>query len=199
MDNFVLSQLKRNLIIHLKDNIYQTVYDVIKAQGFDKYLTAKGRKENRIEYYNIPAAFDIETSSFYQDGEKRAVMYIWQLGICGVNFTGRTWEDLKDTLRAVRAALDISQYKRLVIYDHNLSYEFQWIRKHFTWKQVFAIDMRKVCYAVTEDGFEFRCSYILTGKSLEQVGKDLTVLPVDKLHSLDYKLIRLSNTEIDPE
>ena len=163
-------------------------------------MTAKGRKENRIEYYNIPAAFDIETSSFYQDGEKKACMYIWQLGVCGVNFTGRDWESLLETMRALHDVLDLSYYKRLVLYDHNLSYEFQWIRKHLKWKQVFAIDMRKVAYAVTEDGFEFRCSYILTGKSLEQVGKDLTMLPVDKLHTLDYKLIRLPKiTPIDKD
>ena len=200
MESYALSHLKSPLIIHGKTNeMYQVVYDAIKAQRFDKYITAKGRKENRIEYYNIPAAFDIETSSFYQDGQKRAVMYIWQFGICGLNFTGRTWVDFLETLRAVKAALDISLYKRLVIYVHNLSYEFQWFRKHIKWKQVFAIDMRKVCYAVSEDGFEFRCSYILTGKSLDQVGKDLTLLPVDKLHTLDYKLIRLSTTDIEQE
>ena len=98
-------------------------------------------------------------------------MYIWQLGICGINFTGRTWEQLLEALRAVKDALGISLQKRLVIYVHNLSYEFQWMRKWLSWKQVFAIDSRKVAYAVTEDGFEFRCSYILTGKSLEMVGK----------------------------
>lgn len=199
MESFMSSHLTQISLTHLESDIYDTVYDIISKQGFDKHLTAKGKKENRIEYYNIPAAFDIETSSFYQDGEKKACMYIWQLGICGCNFTGRTWDDLIETLRAVKAALNISLYKRLVIYVHNLSYEFQFIRKHFSWKQVFAIDMRKVAYAVDNDGFEYRCSYILTGKSLEQVGKDLTMLPVDKLHTLDYKLIRLSTTHIDQE
>ena len=32
-------------------------------------------------YYNIPCAFDIETSSFYEGDEKRAIMYIWQFAI----------------------------------------------------------------------------------------------------------------------
>lgn len=126
-------------------------------------------------------------------------MYIWQLGICGYNFTGRTWEGFLEALRGIKEALNVNPLNRLVIYVHNLSYEFQWVRKHLKWKQVFAIDARKVAYGVTEDGFEFRCSYILTGKSLEMVGNDLTVLPCDKLHSLDYNLVRLPTTEISPE
>ena len=128
--------------------------------------------------------------------KKQGCMYIWQLGICGVNYTGRTWEDLLEALRAVKDALDISVDKRLVIFIHNASYEFQWARKHLKWRQVFAIDERKVAYGVTEDGFEFRCSYILTGKSLEMVGEDLTELPCEKLHTLDYKLIRLPTTPL---
>ena len=159
----------------------------------------KGRKENKITYYNIPCAFDIETSSFYQNGEKRGCMYIWQLGICGYNFTGRTWNDLLDAVKAIKEVFDLSINKRLVFYIHNASYEFQWMRHYFKWKQVFAIDTRKVAYAVTEDGLEFRCSYILTGKTLEMVGADLKEIPCDKLHTLDYTQIRLPDTEITPE
>ena len=168
----------------------------IYLQGVEKHIVSKGKQENKIEYYNIPAAFDIETSSFYVDKKKQGCMYIWQLGICGVNFTGRTWEDLKETLRAAKDSLDISVYKRLVIYIHNESYEFQWMRHYFEWQHVFAIDERTVAYGVTKDGFEFRCSYILTGKSLEMVGEDLQEIKCDKLHTLAYKQIRLSSSYI---
>ena len=37
--------------------------------------------ERSPDYYNIPAAFDIETSSLYDRGNKFATMYIWQFGI----------------------------------------------------------------------------------------------------------------------
>lgn len=195
------SKLTNFQIIHLNHkNAYKKTLDVLLVDSWDEYTVTKGRNENKITYYNIPAAFDIETSSFYHNGEKCACMYIWQLGICGYNFTGRTWTDLTDCLQAVRDVFDLSPDKRLVIYDHNLSYEFQWIRKHLEWLQVFAIDTRKVAYAVTKDGFEFRCSYILTGKSLEMVGNDLKEIPCDKLHTLDYTQIRLPDvTEISPD
>ena len=68
-------------------------------------------------------------------------------------------EKLQDTLL-------LKNNRRLVVYVHNLSYEFQFMRKHFTWKSVFSIDSRKPIYAVTDFGIEFRCSYILSGYSL---------------------------------
>ena len=200
-ESFILSHLQSPKRIHLEGekDVFFRVFRELNAKGFEEHTCTKGRNENKITYYNIPAAFDIETSSFYKGEEKQGCMYIWQLGVCGYNFTGRTWEAFLEALRGIKEALEINPLKRLVIYVHNLSYEFQWVRKHLKWRQVFAIDSRKVAYGVTEDGFEFRCSYILTGKSLEMVGNDLTVLPCDKLHSLDYSLTRLPSSEISPE
>ena len=167
--------------------------------GLDRFTCSKGRKENKIEYLNIPAAFDIETSSFYHNKIKHGCMYIWQLGISGYNYTGRTWDEFIDALEALRDAFDLSEKKRLVIYVHNLSYEFQWMHKHLDLLDVFALDDRKVAYCITSYGIEFRCSYILTGKSLQMVGEDLTIIKCEKLHTLDYKLVRLPTTYISPE
>ena len=47
----------------------------------------------KISWYNVPAAFDIETSSFYSQGEKQANMYIWQFGILNWVTYGRTWDE----------------------------------------------------------------------------------------------------------
>lgn len=194
----MLSHLKRKKIIHLKngeDNIREIVHKTLDQEDWKKLLISN-RKKNPTNYYNVPCAFDIETSSFYQDGEKKACMYIWQFGICGYCFTGRTWWDFMEFIEAVREVFDLSLDQRLVVYVHNLSYEFQFIRKWFTWKQVFAIDMRKPAYGVTDFGLEFRCSYILTGKSLEKCGDDLRIIKCKKLHTLDYSLPRHSGTEL---
>ena len=188
------------VIIHLKinDDIPGIVRPVLMSykEKFEKLIIYNGSKKNPCRYYNMPCAFDIETSSFYKDGEKQACMYIWQFGVCGLCFTGRTWEQFKTFVQVLRECLDLSPELRLFVGVHNLSYEFQFIRKWFTWENVFAIDSRKVAYGVTTDGLEFRCTYILTGKSLETVGHDLREIKVEKLHTLDYKLIRTSETEI---
>lgn len=74
-------------------------WEYFNEQNFTENITEifKGMKtisKNKIKYYNIPCAFDIETSSFYEDGEKRNIMYVWQLGINN-NYVviGRTWPE----------------------------------------------------------------------------------------------------------
>lgn len=150
-----------------------------------------------VEYYNIPCAFDIETTSFYSDNEKRATMYVWQMCVNGYVYIGRTWQELMQFMCTIINRLNLSNNRRLVVYVHNLSYEFQFIRKWFEWDNVFAIDSRKVVKAVTISGIEFRCSYLLTGKSLNKVGKDLTTFKIHKMTGyLDYSLKRNSLTRL---
>lgn len=153
------------------------------------------------EYYNIPAAFDIEVTSFYQGAKlsenKRAIMYIWQLGIYNFVTTGRTWSEFLNLLEMLRKILYLSDDRRLVLYVHNLPYEFQFIRKHLRWDEVFILSKRKPVYA-RSDGIEFRCSLKLAGgKSLENVGKDLQKYKVQKeVGNLDYNLIRTPLTPL---
>lgn len=124
-------------------------------------------------------------------------MYSWGLGINGRVCFGRTWFEFVNAINILHNIYNLSIEKRLVIYVHNLAYEFQWIKNLFKWHTVFAIDSRKPIYAVTENGIEFRCSYLLSGFSLESLGKNLTKYKCRKLvGSVDYSLIRHSNTEL---
>lgn len=157
------------------------------------------RKE---EYYNVPAAFDIETSSFYVDDvvapeRKRAIMYHWQFGILGMVTCGRTWEELLSFFATLRAILGISDSLRLVVYVHNLPYEFQFMRKHLDWDKVFILDNRKPVYA-RSSGLEFRCMLKLAGgRSLSAVADDLQTYKVQKMvGDLDYSKIRTPLTPL---
>ena len=97
----------------------------------------------KVQYYNIPVCFDIETSSFMDQNEKRSCMYIWMFSIDDNIIIGRTWEDflyLCDEL-VKRYSLHW-KFRRMVIYVQNLSYEFQWICHYFKWQKVFALDNR---------------------------------------------------------
>ena len=162
----------------------------------DKYSVVTKRKNGeKFVYINLVASFDIETSSFYEKKEKRAIMYAYGLGVDGKVKIGRTWEEFLNDLEVIKKHYDISLKRRLIIYVHNLSYEFQFMRKRFKWNKVFALDTREVCYALTESGFEFRCSYILSNSSLANLSSQLTKFKIKKLvGDLDYSKIRHSKT-----
>lgn len=153
------------------------------------------RNGNKGSVYNTPCVFDIETSSFYEGENKRCCMYAWVFGINGRCVRGRTWAEFLDLIEIVKLYYHLSLKNRLIIYVHNLSYEFQWFHKYFKWDKVFSTDTRKPLYAITEDGIEFRCSYLLSGYSLQVLGDNLTKYKVSKMvGDLDYTKIRHSKT-----
>ena len=157
------------------------------------------RKEsnNIVHVYEAPVSFDIETTSFYVDSYKAAIMYEWTFGINGNVIIGRTWEEFETMMNEIVNHLHLSDDRRLIVYVHNLSFEFQFIRKHFKWNKIFAIDTRKPIYAITDNGIEFRCSYLLSGYGLAKLGDELQKYPVQKMvGDLDYSLMRHSQTEL---
>lgn len=157
------------------------------------------RNNKKVEYINIESAFDIETTSTMYQGEKVSFMYIWQFGI-GLNndvYYGRTWDEFLECLSLISQTLDLGEKKKLIIYVHNLGYEFQFMSKYFNWENVFAINERKPIKAITDIGIEFRDSYILSGYSLQNTAKNLTTYKIDKMvGDLDYSLIRHSKTKL---
>ena len=178
-----------------KTGMVSTIEFLMSLEEYDAIRT-----KNNVEYLNIPAAFDIEVSSFYDHDQKRAAMYIWTLGINNVVTCGRTWEEFRSTILAVSQILGLSENRRLIIYVHNLAYEFQFIRKHFQWDNVFLLEERKPVYCRT-DGIEFRCSLKLSGgRPLASIAKDLRKYPVEKMvGDLDYDLVRSSATVLSPK
>lgn len=176
--------------------------DFLDAAFTHATLVKKGK---RLLYYNIPASFDIETSSFYaikddgkhEDAIKQATMYIWQFGINGHVIYGRTWYEFGLFIESLVNYAKLNRNCRLIIYVHNLSYEFQFIKNYFKWDDVFSMKTRRPVYAVS-GGLEFRCSYYLSNYALAYIGDNLlTKYPVKKMvGDLDYSLIRHSNTPL---
>lgn len=153
--------------------------------------------KHRVYYYNIPCAFDIETSSFIYNGNECACMYVWQFGFGNNIIFGRTWKEYEKLCDFLEQKLILQKNKRyLIVYVHNLSYEFQFIRKLFNWTSVFANDdEHKIIYAKSSQGIEYRCSYLLSGFNLDTLANNLTSHKIKKLiGNLDYKLLRHSDT-----
>lgn len=159
-------------------------------------------RKQRIEYYNFPMAFDIETTNTSYVNENGleidvAFMYVWQLSFNGKVIMGRTWEEFLTVMNHIKKRLILDRMHRLVIYVHNLGFEFSFIHKYLNVDRVFAISSRSPIIVECADGLEFRCSYKLSMLSLDSVAKNLTSHDIQKLKgNLDYDLIRHSDTPL---
>ena len=112
-------------------------YDWLYEISLVKRKAGNQRTRKRIQYKDLITAFDIETTRL-QDIEQ-SIMYVWQWQF-GDEYTvvGRTWEQFEAFQRKLKAVLEDSV---LVVFVHNLSYEFQFLRGiyQFTQDEVFAI------------------------------------------------------------
>jgi len=152
-------------------------------------------KKKSPKYYDISVSFDTETTSTYVHGKKFGFMYIWQFGINGYYFYGRTWSSFINLCKKLQKFGKLNKKHRLIIFVHNFSYEFQFIRKYFTWLSVFSTDKRYPVKALTSYGIEFRDSLILSGYKLETLANNLTKHKIPKLvGDLDYRKIRTKDT-----
>ena len=177
-------------------------FDLEELNDIDIDIVSKFDNHSKTvkKYFNVECAFDIETSSVMLENEQKfAFMYEWTFGIKDKNFIcyGRTWEEFKDLCRQLQEYFLLDSEHILVVYVHNLSYEFQFMRKYFNWLNVFAVDERKPVKALCSYGIEFRDSYILSGYSLEKLAENLVSHNIKKLvGDLDYNLTRTHITEL---
>lgn len=148
--------------------------------------------ERKIDYIYACSGFDIETTK----GEKGSYMYIWAFNINGMTRTGRTWEELKDFLSSIKQIYKIEKNQRFFVWVHNLSYEFQFLRKTFNITEIFAKSKRNILKCVIDDWLELRDSLAISGCSLEKT-VPLYNLPVEKMvGDLDYSIPRNSKTPL---
>lgn len=153
--------------------------------------------KDKCRYLNSSNSFDIETTSFTKNDNKYATMYIWGFNINGTRLYGRTWSDLKFLLIKLKEIYGLSENKKMIIYVHNLAYEFQFMRKWFNITAIFARKERHPIKIEIENCFIFKCSYFLSGLSLEKTAENLTSIKINKLKGdLDYSLPRHSKTKI---
>ena len=170
---------------------------------FAKPPLLKNRRGNpggkKRHYLGITTAFDIETTIL--DDINQSVMYIWQWQFGeDVTVIGRTWDEFLDLQNRIRAVLPADRW--LVVYVHNLSYEFQFLKGIYSFQpnDVFAVASRKVVKADMWNCFEFRCSYKLTNMSLKQFTSKMMVTH-QKLsgEEFDYSVKRYPWTELSDE
>lgn len=172
-----------------KKEIVYNVYDF----PFEILYEFETCRKKRITYYNVSAAFDIESTTIESENPY-AFMYQWQLCICNKVVFGRTWEEFTLFLDLLRENFELSYYKRLVIYVHNLAYEFQFMKDFIDIDELFAKDKRKLIKLLSK-GIEFRCSYFLSNMSLYNFCKNSDLCKHYKLEDeYDYRKLRTPKT-----
>ena len=127
-----------------------------------------------------------------------AYCYVWQFQVDEyVTVFGRTLFEYMEFIKNVSDILGSN--KRLVVFVHNLSYEFQFLRGlyNFSDKEVFAVDKRKILKCSMFSGcIEYRCSYLQSNMSLEQFCKKMKVAHGKAVGKLDYSIRRFEWTPL---
>lgn len=150
------------------------------------------KEKETIEYMNVPAAFDIETTSAMINGQKVSWMYIWMFRIFGKTYYGRTWEQFRQFLVMLIMQFGLNHNKRLIVYIHNMPFDFSFMKSEVIVDEVFATEDHKAIKTVVADCIEFKDSYILTQQSLASIGDDIGIAKLKG--DLDYDLIRTPST-----
>ena len=189
----------REVVYNVNDFPYNELVDLP--------IVRKKTKKETIEYYNVSASFDIESTTIEppkdSDGKYLiapfAFMYQWQACVCGKVVFGRYWEEFTNFLDRLRNNLDLGESKRLAIYVHNLAYEFQFMKDFLRIDNLFAKDKRKPLRLLSE-GIEFRCSYTLSNRSLASFCENSRLCTHYKLtDTYDYRKIRTPETPLSEE
>lgn len=157
-----------------------------------------GRQRDK-KIKNLIITFDIETTRI--PAIEQAIMYHWQCTVMKDldNYwtcCGRQWPTW---LKFIDRILELyPDDEKIIIWVHNLSYEFNWLRALYDLgpDDVFATDRRKVLF-FRSGRVEYRCSYIHSNMSLKEYTHKFNV-PHPKLDDFEYTAVRWPWSRIKP-
>lgn len=169
------------------------------AGEFMSYMDFKPRtafqRGKHVEYIDITCTFDIETTNDDADG----FAYSFQTCVGGVVVVPRYFEDWAEIVETLCDKWHITDKRKLVVYVHNLGYEFTYLIQLLTlrWGDCKALytKSRKPLTLEFANGIEFRDSLKLFQKSLAKATKGCKH---EKLKGdLDYTVYRTPDTPLD--
>lgn len=148
------------------------------------------RKER---YLSNIAALDTETAKLDDD-----ILFItdWTLTIEKFGCVyGNNVSDLMTVLTTISEMLESSEQNRILIYVHNFSYDYMFLRNHLFAQfgqpiNSLATKPHKYISMRFENGIEFRDSYILSGRSLEKFTADMNTAIKKQVGTWDYSKFR---------
>jgi len=131
-----------------------------------------------------------DSKTYWNQLKPLSLPYIWQFSCNGDVYCRREFSDFLEVLD------DLPKDKNIIIWVHNLSYEFHFLSNILHWKSVFARSAHKPIKAVSIEypNIEFRCSYMLTRLSLATWGEQLGFPKL--VGDLDYNIVRTPLTPL---
>lgn len=183
---------------HSQDiEVCETKDEFLRRLSVPKTVTKKQKKTTRYktEFFDVTATFDIETTNTDEDG----FAYSYQMCIGGVVVVPRYVEDWLDIIDTICDKWRVSENRRLVIYIHNLGYEFMYLSQILAgkWgiKKALYTKSRKPLFITFDNGVELRDSLKLFQKSLARATEGCKH---EKLKGdLDYSVYRTPDTPLD--
>ena len=154
-----------------------------------------GRKNSKWQYKDIITAFDIETTRI--SDIEQSVMYVWQWQFGDdITVVGRSWDEFIGLCMRIKPHM---QGQKLLVFVHNLSYEFQFLRGVYAFgpDDVFAVKPRKILKCEMFGFIEMRCSYLHSNMSLDEYLQKMGV--VHRKLTMDYDKPRFPWTELTPD
>ena len=182
----------------------------VSFNTFVKRSYSKKKGNEKTTYSDDILTFDIEVSSawlkngkvisytkgkdsdYWNSLQPLCISYLWQFSFNDKVYYGRELRDFEEVLK------DLPKDINVVIWVHNLAYEFHFLVNFLKWKTVFARTPHKPMKAIPLDypNIEFRCSYVLTRLSLRTWGNELGVY---KDTPIDYEKLRTPLTPLTEE
>ena len=185
-------------------------WNYIQWDKFEPVPLAFSQKNKRGDFYcDEFITLDTETSWNHDMENPKGWVYQWAFTYLNNVVYGRRPSELVEALQKVAkvnglGAVALTQSgvitKKLVVYVHNLSYDYcyiaDWLREVFggiyqsgeNKENMLAIAPHSII-SHSFDGFDFKCSFKLTHKSLAQWGKDVNSLHKKLVGAIDYNEI----------
>lgn len=171
---------------------------MIDCEG--KYKTIKKTSGyKRFEILSEPMFFDSETSHNHDEDNPKAWIYQWCVCIFNKYIGGRTPTQFINLLKKIVRTYQLNENRKMIIYIHNLSYDITYLMdflREYYEVELLALKPHKILTFTCNKTIEFRCSYLLSNRSLEK-WCDYTNSEIKKaVGAIDYDKILYQDSEL---
>ena len=184
----------------INGNVKEKIFEIEGLAYLGKLFNCSESHKRKITYLEIPAAFDIETNNVTPSdaGRPYAFMYHWQFCLDEQVVFGRTWKEFQQLISTLQQRMNLDNYHRLVVWVHNLGFEFQFFKRFFKIIDGFYKDEHSPLKVVVDGGIEFRDSYALSNMNLQKFCENSPNVTHYKLsgEEYNYKIFRTPYDEL---